>query len=72
MDKKAYTQSLLIIAILFFVFGFVTWINAMLIPYFKICCELSNLESYFVAFAFYISYLFMSFPASLLLKRVGF
>jgi len=72
MDKKAYTQSLYIIAILFFVFGFVTWINAMLIPYFKICCELTNLESYFVAFAFYISYLFMSFPASLLLKRVGF
>jgi FHS family L-fucose permease-like MFS transporter len=72
MDRKAYTQSLYIIAILFFVFGFVTWINAMLIPYFKICCELSNLESYFVAFAFYISYLFMSFPASLLLKKVGF
>lgn len=72
MEKKAYTKSLYIIAILFFVFGFVTWINAMLIPYFKICCELSNLQSYFVAFAFYISYLFMSFPASLLLKRYGF
>ncbi|WP_448636437.1 sugar MFS transporter [Pedobacter panaciterrae] len=56
----------------FFVFGFVTWINAMLIPYFKICCELNNLESYFVAFAFYISYLFISFPASILLKKFGF
>ncbi|WP_442588253.1 sugar MFS transporter [Pedobacter sp. AW31-3R] len=72
MDKKNYTKSLYIIAVLFFVFGFVTWINAMLIPYFKICCELNNLESYFVAFAFYISYLFISFPASLLLKRFGF
>ena len=72
MDKKTYNKSLYIIAVLFFVFGFVTWINAMLIPYFKICCELNNLESYFVAFAFYISYLFISFPASLLLKKYGF
>lgn len=72
MDKKTYNKSLYIIAVLFFVFGFVTWINAMLIPYFKICCELNNLESYFVAFAFYISYLFISFPASILLKKYGF
>lgn len=72
MDKKTYHKSLYIIAVLFFVFGFVTWINAMLIPYFKICCELNNLESYFVAFAFYISYLFISFPASILLKKYGF
>jgi glucose/galactose transporter len=72
MDQKTYIKSLYIIAVLFFVFGFVTWINAMLIPYFKICCELNNLESYFVAFAFYISYLFISFPASILLKKFGF
>jgi glucose/galactose transporter len=72
MDQKTYIKSLYIIGVLFFVFGFVTWINAMLIPYFKICCELNNLESYFVAFAFYISYLFISFPASILLKKFGF
>jgi FHS family L-fucose permease-like MFS transporter len=72
MDKITYTKSLCIIAVLFFVFGFVTWINAMLIPYFKICCELNNLESYFVAFAFYISYLFISYPSSLALKKIGF
>lgn len=72
MQIKTSTKSLAIIAVLFFVFGFVTWVNAMLIPYFKICCELNNLESYFVAFAFYISYLFVSLPASLLLKKIGF
>ncbi len=57
---------------MFFVFGFVTWINAILIPYFKIACELSNFESYLVAIAFYISYLVMSVPASRLLKKYGF
>lgn len=57
---------------MFFVFGFVTWINSMLIPYFKIACELSNFEAYLVTFAFYISYLVVPIPASFVLKKVGF
>lgn len=63
---------IIIIGMMFFVFGFATWINAMLIPYFKIACELSNLQSYLVTFAFYISYLVVSVPASFLLKKIGF
>jgi len=66
------TVSMLIIGLLFFIFGFVTWINSILIPYFKIACELSNFQSYLVAFAFYISYFIMSVPSSFLLKRIGF
>lgn len=57
---------------LFFIFGFVTWVNAILIPYFKIGCELTHFQSYLVTFAFYISYLVISVPASYLLKKVGF
>lgn len=64
--------SIGIIGVLFFVFGFVSWINAILIPYFKIAFTLSNFDSYLVAFAFYISYLVMSVPSSYLLKAVGF
>ncbi|MBL0742980.1 sugar MFS transporter [Chryseolinea lacunae] len=64
--------SILIVGGLFFIFGFVTWINAILIPYFKIACELTNFQSYLVAFAFYISYFVMAIPSSLLLKRTGF
>jgi len=60
------------IGMLFFIFGFVTWVNAILIPYFKIGCELTHFQSYLVAFAFYISYLVISVPASYLLKKVGF
>jgi fucose permease len=63
--------SLLIIALLFFIFGFISWINAILIPYFKIACELTNFQSYLVAFAFYISYFIMSVPSSFLLKKNG-
>jgi FHS family L-fucose permease-like MFS transporter len=63
---------LMIICIVFFVFGFATWINAVLIPYFKLACQLSNFQSYLVTFAFYISYLVISVPSSFLLKRIGF
>lgn len=72
ISKKDTLISILIIGVLFFIFGFVSWINAILIPYFKIACELTNFQSYLVAFAFYISYLVMSLPSSILLKKVGF
>ncbi len=72
LSQKDTWISIGIIGVLFFVFGFVSWINAILIPYFKIAFTLSNFDSYLVAFAFYISYLVMSVPAGYLLKAVGF
>ncbi len=72
LSRRDTSLSIGIIGVLFFVFGFVTWINAILIPYFKIACELTHFESYLVAFAFYISYLVISVPASRLLKKYGF
>ena len=50
LDKKTTLISIGIIGTMFFVFGFVSWVNAILIPYFKIACELSNFQSYLVAF----------------------
>ena len=64
--------SVAIIGLLFFIFGFSTWINAILIPYFKIACQLNNIQSLMVAFAFYIAYFVMAIPAAHLLERVGF
>ncbi len=72
LSKRDTTISILIIGVLFFIFGFVSWVNSILIPYFKIACELSNFRSYLVTFAFYISYFVMSVPSSYLLKSVGF
>mgnify|MGYP000248508383 FL=1 len=57
---------------MFFIFGFVSWVNSILIPYFRIACELTHFESYFVAFAFYIAYFVMAIPSGILLKKVGF
>ncbi len=65
-------RSMFIIGALFFIFGFVTWLNSVLIPYLKIACELNNFESYLVAFAFYVSYLVMAIPSAWVLKKTGF
>ena len=62
---------MLIIGSLFFIFGFITWLNSTLIPYLKIACELNNFEAYFVTFAFYISYFVMALPSSWVLKKTG-
>ena len=67
-----YIVSISIIGLFFFIFGFVTWLNGILIPYLKIACELTDFQALFVAFAFYISYTLMALPSSRLLKKTGF
>ncbi|GAB1418508.1 sugar MFS transporter [Bacteroidales bacterium] len=63
---------LLVIGVLYFVFGFVTWINGALIPILKTACQLNDFMSYFVTFAFYISYFVMALPSSWILQKIGF
>ncbi len=63
---------MVILGAMFFIFGFVSWVNSILIPYFRIACELTHFQSYFVTFAFYIAYFVMAIPSGKLLERVGF
>lgn len=70
--KRSYAIPITIIGALFFIFGFVTWLNGILIPYLKISCELTDFQALFVAFAFYISYFVMALPSSWVLKKTGF
>jgi glucose/galactose transporter len=72
-QKKQYVLSMTIIGALFFVFGFVTWVNGTLIPYLKIACELeTELQSYLVATAFFIAYTVMALPSSVVLRATGY
>ena len=66
------SSPVVIIGALFFVFGFVTWLSAVLVPYLKIACELNNFQSYLVAFSFYIAYFFMSVPSGWFLEYTGY
>lgn len=71
-DKSTTIKSMIILALLFFIFGLVSWVNTILIPYFQLTLQLSNFQSYLVTFAFYIAYLVMAIPSSFLLNKVGY
>jgi len=74
-DSKSTNSSLLpmmIVGGLFFVFGFVTWLNGSLIPFLQIACELNHMEAYLVTMAFYIAYTVMALPMAAILKRTGY
>lgn len=71
-NSKQYLPALIIIACLFFVFGFITWSNSQLIPYLKIACELSDTQSYLVATAFFAAYFVMAIPSAAVLRMTGF
>jgi MFS transporter, FHS family, L-fucose permease len=65
--------AIIIVGILFFVFGFVTWLNGTLIPFLKLACQLENdMQAFFVTFAFYMAYFFLAIPSSIILKKTGF
>lgn len=71
-QKSSYLLPMLIIGALFFIFGFITWLNGILIPYLQIACELTDFQALFVAFAFYIAYTIMALPSAWLLNKTGF
>ncbi len=71
-SKKNVLGPFLIIAGMFAIFGFVTWINSILIPFMKVVCELTETQALLVATASYISFVVMGVPASILIKKVGY
>lgn len=75
MQQKGnhYTYSIVIIGILFFIFGFVTWLNGTLIPFLKLACGLkTDGQALLVTFAFYMAYFFLAIPSSFILNKTGF
>lgn len=72
MTQHKNTTAIAIIAGLFFIFGFVTWINGALIPFMKTINELTEAQSYLVASASYISFVVMALPASYILEKTGY
>ena len=71
-NSKSSNGPLMIIGILFFVFGFITWVNSVLIAFFKDAFQLNNFDSLLVTFAFFISYFVMAIPSSWVLAKTGF
>src|SRR5512133_865674 len=72
ISRKDYIFSITVIGLFFFIFGFVTWLNSILIPFLKTACELNDFQAYFVTFAFYVAYFVMAIPMTPILKKTGF
>jgi glucose/galactose transporter len=70
--KNSNKVAIAVIAGLFFIFGFVTWINGALIPFMKTINELTDAQSYLVASASYISFVVMALPASYIIGKIGY
>ena len=70
-NSAQYRYQIIIIGLLFFIFGFVTWLNGILIPFLKKSCELTDQQAYYVATAFFAAYFFLALPSSWILQRLG-
>ncbi len=62
---------LLILGGMFFIFGFVTWLNGPLITFVRLAFTLDDLSAFLVPMAFYMSYFFLALPSAWILKRTG-
>lgn len=71
-NPASYRSSIVIIGVLFFIFGFVTWINGPLIGFVKLAFDLdTDAKAFLVTFAFYMAYFFLALPSSMILERTG-
>ena len=59
---------MMIIGGLFFLFGFITWLNGSLIPFLQMVCDLNHIEAYMVTLVFYIAYTVMALPSAKILQ----
>jgi len=67
------TNAIIIIGILFFTFGFITWVNGSLIQFLQIACELKgDVQAFLVTFAFYMAYFVLALPSAGVLKKTGY
>ncbi|ERJ61123.1 sugar MFS transporter [Sphingobacterium paucimobilis] len=68
----SYKVALLVLAILYFMLGFITVLNDTLVPFFKEGFNLSYSQSSLVQFYFYLTYGLISIPAGRMVDRIGY
>lgn len=71
-DHSSSLQPIIIIGVLFFMFGFITWLNGALIPFLQLVCQLSEFQALLIAFSFYIAYVVMALPMAKVLAWSGY
>nr|WP_170976793.1 sugar MFS transporter [Massilia sp. HP4] len=66
------TGALVIVTILFFMWGLITSLNDVLIPHLKAVYTLTYVQAMLVQFCFFGAYAIVSLPAGALIRRIGY
>ncbi len=61
-----------IVAGLFFILGFATWLNGSLMPYLELVLALSPVQASFILFSFYIAVTIFAIPSAWIIRKVGY
>jgi len=71
-SDKNYTFALTVLTTLFFMWGFITCLNDILIPHLKAVMDLNYTEVMLVQFAFFTAYAIISLPSGMLVEKIGY
>jgi FHS family L-fucose permease-like MFS transporter len=71
-NQSSSLLPMMIIGGLFFIFGFITWLNGALVPFLQIVCDLNEIQAILIASTFYFAYVVMALPMAKLLDITGY
>lgn len=71
-DQQGHTFAIGVVSTLFFLFGFITCLNDILVPHLKEVFNLTNTQASLVQFTFFGAYFLISIPASKLISQFGY
>ncbi|NKF50169.1 sugar MFS transporter [Shewanella sp. WXL01] len=71
-SNKSSFVPMAIVAILFFILGFATWLNGSLMPYLKQILQLTPFQASLILFSFYIAVTFTALPSAWVIRKVGY
>ncbi len=70
--NKSYSFELTVLTSLFFMWGFITCLNDILIPHLKRAFDLNYFESMLIQFTFFTAYFIMSLPSGAIVEKIGY
>jgi len=71
-NQKSYLGSLSVLTSLFFIWGFITALNDILVPHLKAVFTLSYTEAMLIQFCFFTAYFVMSVPSGYLVEKIDY
>ncbi len=72
MTKQQSYRSFYILVLLFFLWGFLTSMNDILVPHLKSAFTLKNWQAQLIQFFFFLAYFLVSVPAGILIRKIGY